>query len=79
MKTYNVKEMVTGNKKVKFVKYQQKQLWYMTECGFEFPVDISDTGDAAFLVEDKAMFFMRWINKHIKDINKAKQEQDIAI
>lgn len=59
----SIKEMVM-NKVVTFVRYQENELWYTTECGFEFPVPISDTGNAAFLAKDKATFFMRWIRKH---------------
>ncbi len=72
----NIKEMVQ-NKKVKFVRYQNKELWYVTECGFEFPVPISDTGEASFVSEDKALLFMRWIRKHIENINAAKLEHSI--
>lgn len=71
----NVKEMVSNNKKVKFLRYQAKELWYVTECGFEFPIQISDTGDAAFVAEDKALLFMRWIRKHLDEINQARNEQ----
>ncbi len=70
----NIKEMIQ-NKQVKFVRYQNKELWYSTECGFEFPVPISDTGEAAFMNQDKAMLFMRWIRKHIEHIDNAKLEQ----
>jgi hypothetical protein len=72
----NIKEMVQ-NKKVKFVRYQNKELWYVTECGFEFPVPISDTGEASFVSEDKALLFMRWIRKHIENINAAKLEHSL--
>ena len=70
----NIKEMIQ-NKTVKFVRYQNKELWYVTECGFEFPVPISDTGEASFMNQDKALLFMRWIRKHIEHINNAKIEQ----
>lgn len=65
---YNIKDMVGGNKKVRFVRFRKGELFYQTECGFEFPVPTNDTGDASFLAEDKAMMFMRYIRKHIKDI-----------
>lgn len=71
----SVKEMVSNNKRVKFVRYQKGELWYSTECGFEFPVSISDTGDAAFASEDKALLFMRWIKKHLDSIIAAKNQQ----
>jgi hypothetical protein len=70
---YDIKEMVKG-KKVKFVRYQNNELWYVTECNFEFPVPISDTGNAEFRPEDNAMMFMRWIRKHVAMLEKAKSE-----
>ena len=69
----SIKEMVAG-KSVKFVRYQRKELWYVTECGFEFPVPIEDTGDAAFNDSDKAMLFMRWIRKHKEMLAEALTE-----
>jgi len=59
-----VKEHVKGN--VKFTRYMDGNLYYITESGLEFPVPISDTGTATFLAEDKAMIFMRWIRKHLE-------------
>jgi hypothetical protein len=67
-----LKEMVKNNKKVHFKFYRDSQLWYSTECGFDFPVPISDIGNATFLAEDRAMLFMRYIRKHLELINEAK-------
>jgi hypothetical protein len=69
-----VKECVLGDKKVVFVRYQSDALWYRCENGFEFPVPRHDTGDAAFLAEDKASMFMRWIRKHIAFLEGARTE-----
>jgi hypothetical protein len=52
------------NKKVTFVKYFDGDLWYTTECGYHFPVPISEAGSTEFLAEDKAMLFMRYVRKH---------------
>lgn len=60
----NIKDMVK-DKQVRFSFYRDKQLFYKTEDGFEFPVPIDDVGNATFLAEDKAILFMRWIRKHI--------------
>lgn len=60
------------DKKVRFLFYRAKELWYTTEDGFEFPVPIDDCGDAVFLNEDKAILFMRYIRKHLEMINRAK-------
>ena len=62
--------MVRDGKQVTFTHYKQKELWYETECGFEFPVPIDDCGDATFLPQDKAMLFMRYIRKQIRLIEK---------
>ena len=70
----NIKGMVGGEKKVHFLYYKQQELWYRTDCGFEFPVPIEDAGDGVFLNEDRAMLFMRYIRKHDAMIQKAKQE-----
>jgi len=70
---YNIKDMVKDGKQVKFVRYRHNELIYVTECGFEFPVPIEDTGDGIFLAQDKAMLFMRYIRLHLKSIEKEKQ------
>lgn len=67
---YSVKDMVRDGKRVHFARYRHNELIYVTECGFEFPVPIDDTGDGVFLAEDKAMLFMRYIRKQIEAITK---------
>jgi hypothetical protein len=74
----NIKDCVLGGKKVAFVRYQSNELWYRCENGFEFPVPTNDTGDAAFLPEDKASYFQRWINKHISFLSAAKVDANEA-
>ena len=71
---YNLKEMVTDNKKVHFQFYREGELWYRTETGFDFPVPINDIGGAVFLAEDKALLFMRYIRKHIAYLENAKAD-----
>jgi hypothetical protein len=68
----SIKDMVRDGKKTTFMFYRQKELWYKTECGFEYPVPIEDAGDGIFLNEDKAMFHMRYIRKHMEMIAKEK-------
>jgi hypothetical protein len=67
---FNLKEMLK-NKNVNFVKYRTGELWYVTECGFEFPVPISDTGNGTFLKTDKALTYMRWVRKQISAVEQA--------
>jgi hypothetical protein len=68
-----LKDMVADGKKVIFQYYRKGELWYATECGFNFPVPIEDTGEAFFKNEDRALYFMRWIMRHIKFLEKAKE------
>ena len=68
----NVKDMVMGGKKVFFERYKKGELFYKTECGFEFPIPVSDTGDGEFPSTDKASYYMRWINLQIKSIKEGK-------
>ena len=67
-----LKEMVEGNQKVKFTRFLKGNLYYKTECGFEFVVPVEDTGDATFLAEDKALLFMRYIRKTLQLRDKGK-------
>ncbi len=74
----SIKDMVKDDKKVVFTRFKECELWYQTECGFEFPVPVDDTGTATFLPEDKAMLFMRYIRKHIAFLEKSKIEHGEA-
>jgi len=72
----NIKEMVTDNKKVTFVRYCDFEFWYVTECGFEFPIPLEDAKGATLLATDKALYFMRWIRKHDKFLTDARNAQN---
>jgi hypothetical protein len=63
------------DKVVRFVCYRDGDLWYTTECGFSFPVPVEDAGVGTFLNVDKAILFMRWINKQIELEDTAKKER----
>jgi len=81
-KGISLARMVKGNE-VKFEFYRKNELWYSIDVEgdiFEFPVPISDTGDAKFLASDKATMFMRYIQKHLKviEVEKAKHEEVIT-
>lgn len=60
--------------KVKFQFYREGHLYYKTENGLEFPVKISDTDGATFMAEDKAIYFMRWIRKHLQTLREGENE-----
>lgn len=66
----SLKDMVSKNKTVSFVKYFDGNLWYETECGFQFPISIYDIGTATFLATDKALLFMRYIRKHLQTLER---------
>lgn len=59
-----------------FQYYRQGNLYYRTSTGFDFVIPLEDTGDASFLVEDKAIFFMRWIRKQLATDQTATQETE---
>ncbi len=60
--------MVKDQKKAKFSFYRDRELWYVTECGFEFPVPIKDIGATLFKAEHKAVELMKWIRKQMEMI-----------
>lgn len=67
-----IKSFVQNNNTVRFDFYRAGSLYYIvkdTDGGnsFRFPVPISDTGDASFNAEDKAILFMRYIRKAIEE------------
>jgi hypothetical protein len=68
--------MVQNNQKVAFRFYRDGELWYATECGFEFPVPISEAGTATFLAKDKAILFMRYIRRHMEYLRKSMDQKD---
>jgi len=60
------------NQKVHFDFYRDGEMWYKTDSGFIFPVSIKDTkeiGNATFLRDDKAIFFMRYIRKYKEELD----------
>ena len=55
---------------VEFSRYRKGYLYYKVANNgevYEFPILISDTGDANFEETDKAILFMRYIRKSIDD------------
>jgi hypothetical protein len=58
--------------KVRFVRYQNGELWYVTPTGFEFPIPITDTGTGVFKAEDNGILFMRWVRIHMEMLEAAR-------
>jgi hypothetical protein len=67
-----LKEMVVNNQKVRFSFYRDGLLWYETECGFRFPVPLTEAGTATFLAEDRALLFMRYIRRQLAAVAEAR-------
>ena len=59
-----LKDLVT-NTQVEFQFYKDGNLWYKVK-EFEFPVPISDIGNATFFAKDRGIMFMRYIRKHLE-------------
>jgi hypothetical protein len=78
LNTRSIKDMVKDKQKVSFLFYRDGQLWYETECGFEFPVPVSEAGTATFLAQDRAILFMRYIGKYIEYLNKSREGHQSA-
>lgn len=76
--TTSIKDMVANGRKVRFTHYKSGELWYVTETGFGFPVPLADTGEGAFLAEDKAILFMRYIRQHLHMLQAARAESTSA-
>ena len=70
-----LKELVGNGKQVTFQFYRKGELWYKTDCGFEFAVPVEDTGDGVFLASDRAMLFMRYIRKQLEANSEGLKEQ----
>jgi len=68
----SLKERVAGP--VRFVKMVNSELWYICQDNFEFAIPMEDTAGAEFKAEDKGMFFMRWIRKHMEMLEAARTE-----
>lgn len=68
----NITNLIKDNK-VWFLEYRKGFLYYCiaskSDQGeyYKFPVPISDIGDATFPREEKAIFFMRYINRAIEE------------
>ena len=66
--------------KCEFQFYKDSQLWYRTQFGsFVFPVPVEDIGTATFNRIEKSSLMMRYIRKHLRVIENAKNVSDQTI
>lgn len=61
-----IRDMIGPDKKVFFSFFKDGELWYRAENGFEFPIPKDDMKGGLFKPEDKSIFFMRFIRKHLE-------------
>lgn len=62
------------NKRIVHFQFYRKGFLYYNISGdeeFLFPVPIEDTGDATFKASDPAIYFMRYIRKHLDTLKEA--------
>jgi len=57
----DIKEAVKSD--VMFLHYRDGNLWYRTNRDEQFPVPISDVGNATFNARDRGILFMRYMRK----------------
>lgn len=53
-----------------FRRYQDGNLWYITEAGFEFPIPVADLQGTQVKSIEKAIFLLRWMRRHADIINE---------
>lgn len=70
-------DMVGKDKKVFFSFYRDGELWYRTESNFEFPIPKEDMKGAIFKPEDKSVFFMRFIRKHLEFLQQSMKQENV--
>lgn len=65
-----LKELIQDNT-VKFVRFKEGNFIYSIKGAngdFEFPVPLNDIGGAELKSEDKAIYFLRYIRKHLETL-----------
>jgi len=79
MKVPQLGELVK-DKLVIFSFYRDETLWYQVEgTEFMFPVSGEDLRGATFLAKSKAVFFMRWIRKHLEYLQESLKQEGIEV
>ena len=73
-----IQDMVSANKQVSFIRYQDGALWYITDDGFEFPVPVADIGNATLWTRDNALLFVRHMINHLQRIEQARPVVETA-
>lgn len=66
---------VAKDKKVTFLHYQEKNLWYITDGGLTYSIPVEDTGNGIFLPTERSVYHMKWIRKALETIKQAHKAQ----
>jgi hypothetical protein len=66
---------------VRFTHFRDGNLYYATDDGWEFPVDVAETtnkqgNSPTFKAQDKGIVFMRWIRKHMETEAEWRESRD---
>jgi hypothetical protein len=81
MKLPRITQLV--REQAKFTHYEEGNLWYQVGWNeddgtlggfFDFPIPVEDASTGKFLSSDRAMFFMRWIRRHLEYLQGALAE-----
>ncbi len=59
-----LKTLIKSKQESTFTQYSKGYFWYVTACGYEFPIPLSDVHDAALLCVERSSALFRWINIH---------------
>ena len=66
-----IKELVK-DQEAYFKYYRDGEFWYKAN-GFEFPVPLAEVGTSTLKDCDKAIYFMRYIRKHMEFLDECKK------
>lgn len=69
----SVHNSINNDGDVQFVRYQQGELWYVTQDGFEFPVSVKENTNI-FYKKDISTKFTNWIKTHFDSIESGRIE-----
>ncbi len=79
-RTVVIKEHVNKGEMVHFEYFRDEEFWYRTDKGLLFPISLKEalSGRATFLAHDKAIYFMRWIQRYVTACKQEAAETDAA-
>ena len=71
---YKLKELILEKAVMRYV--DKEDAWFITDkTGFLFPVPLNEIGDAVLHSTEKGITLMKWIKRHIKYVEDARDNQ----